>query len=340
MHQKILSPARPWRLSLRIAAGVLFAVALGWLIWNPVSPPGPLPQSSQTSGPVAADSTSETPKAAAPASQQKEGIAQTVPPANQPLTDSSQSLPAEPAAGATATAPTSTTEPAPLAAAKAEPEEEAAQPEQRKMDAASKDKRSAQSERVITGKVTEAEDGLPLADVVVKEASSMQETRTRGDGTYSLPVQTESPVVQYSFPGLKSVEQRAGNRMPMNVELSDDADQGSEIIAFPPQTWSSSSPDGLQLAAPDEGVPAYQNYLQTNLVVPPSARAAKVSGKVTLSFTVEPSGALTNFQIEKGLGFGCDEEAIRLVNTGPPWKAARYRNTPVPSTVWIKVEFR
>jgi protein TonB len=128
--------------------------------------------------------------------------------------------------------------------------------------------------------------------------------------------------------------------MPLNVELSDDGNQRSEIIVFPPQDWSPSSPDDLQLAVPGAGIPAYQKYLETNLVVPSAARAAKVSGKVTLSFRVEPSGALSNFKVEKGIGFGCDEEVIRLVKTGPPWNAARLRNTASPSTVWIKVEFR
>lgn len=339
LHQKIASPAKSWRLSLRIAAGVFFAVALGWLIWNPVSPPNPMPQSSKTSGAAVTDSASQPPATASvPDAQPKERIAQAKPKANQSATDSSQSISAEPAAGATATI--STTEPAPLAAAKAELEEEAPQPDQRKSDAASKDKRSAQAERVITGKVTEAEDGLPLADVVVKEASSPQETRTRGDGTYSLPVTTERPLVHYSFPGLKSVEQRVGNEMPVNVELSDDADQRSEIIVFPPQGWSSSSSDDLQLAAPSGGIQAYQKYLETNLEFPAAARAAKVSGKVTVSFMVDPSGALSNFQVEKGLGFGCEEEVIRRVKAGPSWNAARYRKTATPSTVWIKVEFR
>jgi hypothetical protein len=150
-----------------------------------------------------------------------------------------------------------------MAVTKDELAEEAAQPDLRKIDAASKSKRSTAAERVITGQVTEAEDGIPLADVVVKEASSAQETRTRGDGTYSLPVNTERPLVQYSFPGLKSVEQRAGNDMPLNVELSDDGNQRSEIIVFPPQDWSPSSPDDLQLAVPGAGIPAYQKYLET-----------------------------------------------------------------------------
>jgi TonB family protein len=340
LHQKIASPAKPWKLSLRIAAGIFLAVALGWLIWNP-SPPGVLQQTSKAPEQAAADSASKTPETTTTlASPPKEKIARAVPRSNQAVIDSSQSKPAEPASGATATISTSAAEPSPMAATKDELAEEAAQPDLQKIDAATKSKRSTAPKRVITGQVTEAEDGIPLADVVVKEASSAQETRTRGDGTYSLPVNTERPLVQYSFPGLKSVEQRAGNEAPLNVVLSDDANQRSEIIAFPPQSWSSSSPDGLVLAVPGEGIPAYQKYLETNLVVPSAARAAKVSGKVTLSFTVEPSGTPANFKVEKGLGFGCDEEVIRLVKTGPPWNAARYRDTAVSSTVWIKVEFR
>lgn len=340
LHEKIKVPASPWKVSLRLAAGVVLAVALGWLIWrSPGTATETAPVLSERSGPVAADTVDQTKdqgKAVESPSttEAKEHVAQAEPKKEPVAEATNQPAPVEAASGAAVT----TAEPAPLAATKTDRAEEEAAPYDRKASAAPREKRLAPSSRRITGTVTEAEDNIPLADVVVRDITTQQETRTRGDGTYSLPVTTENPVVQYTFPGLQPLEQRAGNEVPLNVQLKDDAAQRSEVIAFPPSNWSSSTADDLRLAIPSQGMPQYREYLENNLVVPASAKAAGVSGKVTIGFTVDESGQLKDFHVVKGLGYGCEEEVIRLVKNGPSWNAAHYRKSPVASTVWVKLD--
>lgn len=63
----------------------------------------------------------------------------------------------------------------------------------------------------------------------------------------------------------------------------------------------------------------YQDYVKNNLVYPQSAVANKIEGEVTVSFRIANDGTPYDFQVEKSLGFGCDEELIKLISNGPKW---------------------
>src|ERR1700741_4457725 len=68
-----------------------------------------------------------------------------------------------------------------------------------------------------------------------------------------------------------------------------------------------------------EGGPALNYYIEKNLVYPPLAKENNVQGKVFVNFVVDKKGVLKHIKVEKGLGSGCDEEAIRLVKKMPKW---------------------
>ena len=79
----------------------------------------------------------------------------------------------------------------------------------------------------------------------------------------------------------------------------------------------------LLQAEPIGGIKAYFKNIQQNLRYPPQARKNNVEGKVFIRFIVRKSGTLTNVEVIKGLGYGCDKEALRLVKTTGKWKAGR-----------------
>lgn len=71
------------------------------------------------------------------------------------------------------------------------------------------------------------------------------------------------------------------------------------------------------------GTKAMYKFIEANLRLPAQAQNAGISGRVFTIFTVEITGEITNVSILKGLGFGCDEEAVRLVESMPRWKPGR-----------------
>jgi TonB family protein len=61
---------------------------------------------------------------------------------------------------------------------------------------------------------------------------------------------------------------------------------------------------------------------------------------VRVEFTVKADGQLSDFKIKKGLGYGCDEEAIRLIKEGPAWKPAVYQGKKVERKITVYVPFK
>ena len=66
----------------------------------------------------------------------------------------------------------------------------------------------------------------------------------------------------------------------------------------------------------------------------------EIEGKVLVQITINEIGEVSNPTIVEGLGYGCDEEAIRLIKEGPEWKAAIKNGAPVSQTVKVKITFK
>jgi TonB family protein len=87
------------------------------------------------------------------------------------------------------------------------------------------------------------------------------------------------------------------------------------------------------------GTPALNQYFSTNLQYPTAATRAHVSGIVLVSFTVTKDGAIKDIVIDKGLGFGCDAEAIKLISKMPTWNPALKDGQPVDAKCSLPVSF-
>jgi periplasmic protein TonB len=67
------------------------------------------------------------------------------------------------------------------------------------------------------------------------------------------------------------------------------------------------------------GEAAWQKFLQKHLHYPPQAIDAGIGGKVLISFIVERDGHLSDIAIVRGVGYGLDEEAQRVMKIAPAW---------------------
>ncbi|MFO7998138.1 MAG: energy transducer TonB [Bacteroidales bacterium] len=77
------------------------------------------------------------------------------------------------------------------------------------------------------------------------------------------------------------------------------------------------------------GEEARIRYLQENLRYPQMAREAGIQGTVFVTFVVERDGSVTDVRVLRGIGGGCDEEAVRVVRNMPRWQPGRQRGQPV-----------
>lgn len=95
-----------------------------------------------------------------------------------------------------------------------------------------------------------------------------------------------------------------------------------------------------QDAKPREGVSAFKNYIQEKLKYPVQASRLKVEGDVRVEFVVEKNGVLREVRSIDSIGSGCDEEAVRLVSSSPPWSPALLNGKPVRQRRTISVSFK
>lgn len=82
------------------------------------------------------------------------------------------------------------------------------------------------------------------------------------------------------------------------------------------------------------------NYFNQNLRYPAAAAMRHVEGTVVVTFTVNADGTIARAKIRHGLGHGCDEEALRLVQSMPRWQPATLNGRPIACGKTVYVNFR
>ncbi|MBK8499036.1 MAG: energy transducer TonB [Flavobacteriales bacterium] len=82
-----------------------------------------------------------------------------------------------------------------------------------------------------------------------------------------------------------------------------------------------------------------RKYLGKSVKYPQMATDAGISGTVYLSFEVDKDGKIKDVKVLRGIGGGCDEEAIRVVKAMPTWTPGKQRGKPVRVQFTLPVKF-
>jgi periplasmic protein TonB len=80
-------------------------------------------------------------------------------------------------------------------------------------------------------------------------------------------------------------------------------------------------------------------FLQANIKYPEEAKELGTQGKVFVTFVVEVDGSITDVKVLRGIGAGCDEEAIRVVKSMPKWVPGKQRGVPVRVQFNLPIKF-
>jgi len=87
------------------------------------------------------------------------------------------------------------------------------------------------------------------------------------------------------------------------------------------------------------GEEARTRFLLENIKYPQMARESGIQGVVYVTFVVEPDGSISNVRVIRGIGGGCDEEAIRVVKMMPKWIPGNQRGKPVRVQFNMPIKF-
>lgn len=126
---------------------------------------------------------------------------------------------------------------------------------------------------------------------------------------------------------------------------SDDQDIGTKSVAVEFVSFQNSG-DSIYLRV--HQMPQYGTgdkdlltFLADNIKYPAEAREAGIEGTVVVEFVISANGKVQAVSIAKGIGYGCDEEAIRVIQSMGSWHPGRLQdNTPVAVKYTMPIRFR
>lgn len=131
--------------------------------------------------------------------------------------------------------------------------------------------------------------------------------------------------------------------MPTDAGANDEIDIITDLPPTP--TYQEEPADVVYLIsevkpAPAGGYDAFYGFLRNNLRYPEQARRMGVEGTVYVEFVVDKDGALTELKVLRGIGSGCDEEALRILKNAPAWKPGLQRGRPVKVRMSLPISFK
>lgn len=91
---------------------------------------------------------------------------------------------------------------------------------------------------------------------------------------------------------------------------------------------------------PQGGMDGWIEYLVSNLTYPTQARQEGIEGTVLIAFVVNEDGSISDPYIEKGIGAGCDAEALRVIKEAPNWTPGKKKGKNVKVRMRLPINFK
>jgi TonB family protein len=139
----------------------------------------------------------------------------------------------------------------------------------------------------------------------------------------------EPPIKLPTRPGEEALAASLG-KLEMEDKLSGKDSSGEDYYDF---VATPSIPPG--------GLDGWSQFLGENLKYPAEAVENGISGTVIATFIVKKDGSISDLEILRGIGGGCDEELIRVLNKSPKWTPGKLKSGEVVNTkIRMPVRFR
>lgn len=144
--------------------------------------------------------------------------------------------------------------------------------------------------------------------------------------------ETKVPIVDQSNEGVV-VTSKAMNGLRQSQELAEEETAEEETAEAEIFTVVEESP---QFPGGDE---ERIRFLTENIKYPTEAREASIQGTVYITFVVEKDGTIKDVRVLRGIGGGCDEEAVRVISRMPRWLPGKQRGKPVRVQFNMPIKF-
>ena len=183
-----------------------------------------------------------------------------------------------------------------------------------------------------------------------KKVATLEADQTVVEVEDMVPITEETPPPPEAAPKIPILSDQidiVDDNMFQNLE--DDSNSGVEIMDY-----IESAPEEETIE--EEAIPfqlveekpsfnggdanEFSKWVNSRLVYPEIAKENGVQGRVTLQFTVNADGTVSNVKVLRGVDSSLDKEAVRVVSSSPKWKPGKQRDRAVKVTYTFPVIFQ
>lgn len=154
---------------------------------------------------------------------------------------------------------------------------------------------------------------------------------------FTAPIVVEDTTIETGLTSMDDLNKTTTNEVPSEEVEVEIKDEGPKVIETPVQA---------EIFTVVEEQPNYPGgeearirFLQESIKYPEEAKELGIQGKVFVTFVVEVDGSITDVRVLRGIGGGCDEEAIRVVRSMPKWVPGKQRGVPVRVQFNLPIKF-
>ncbi|WP_186758541.1 energy transducer TonB [Echinicola salinicaeni] len=169
------------------------------------------------------------------------------------------------------------------------------------------------------------------------------------DKILDIPITVQEP------PRPKTVQQPKIEEVPDEEEIMDKIDEVFDInlpeeVKIPEYVINEAPPVEEKaeeifevvetMPSPPGGLEGWAKYLNKHLKYPTQARRMGIGGTVYLYFVVNTDGSIQDITVARGIGAGCDKEAVRVLQNAPKWTPGKQRGKPVRVKMALPIKFQ
>jgi TonB family protein len=188
------------------------------------------------------------------------------------------------------------------------------------------------NENVLAGRLTDQEgNAVPFATIT--DIKRQAGTVTDSSGSFSLKSQDTATIAIATAPGYESKNillkrdekptiemKKSGSELNQVVVTGMGVSKKAKVAAPVPKELSGKVPGvAVKAIQPSGGQEKFVQYLQKNLKPVYNEKHERLTGEVTLSFTLNKKGQPENIKVVKSSCNACETEATRLLQNGPSW---------------------
>lgn len=188
---------------------------------------------------------------------------------------------------------------------------------------------------LVEGRVNNAQGEKAVGAVILVKGTTTG-TATDSMGYFTIKVPSEESILVISHRSSpSSIEVALKGSKKVVVRLGESSESNHQFLS-----------DGFivhgkvdEAPSPSEGILEWNKYLSKSIKYPHSARESKTQGTVVVGFKVKEDGSIDDVEIIRGIGGGCDQEAVRVIAEGPTWAPGKVGDQPVTTQISLAVRF-